>query len=177
MQIYFIGYRASGKTTVGKNLAKMLNYKFLDTDQEIVWQSQLEIADIVKKYGWDFFRKKEKAIINSINPADNLIISLGGGAIIDSDNARTIKQNGTVIFLKTSPNIIKKRLLTDANTKKNRPSLSGADTQNSLHNNTINEVDKILAKREPIYNNISNIIINTDNKQIEQIICEIIEYL
>ena len=92
MQIYLIGYRASGKTTVGKALAKILNYLFIDTDEEIIKQSGMEIADIVKKYGWDIFRKKEKAVINAINPSDKLIIALGGGAVIDLDNIKTVKK-------------------------------------------------------------------------------------
>ncbi|MBW1615624.1 MAG: shikimate kinase [Deltaproteobacteria bacterium] len=164
-QIYLIGYRASGKTAVGKTLAKILNREFIDTDEEIIEQNRMEISDIVKKYGWDIFRKKEKALINSINPSDKIIIALGGGAIIDSDNIKTAKQNGTIIYLKTSPDIIKKRLAKDIKTEKNRPSLSNAGT--------VNEVDKILAERTPIYNKASDLIINTDNKTIKQICYEI----
>ena len=167
-QIYLIGYRASGKTSVGIALAKNLNLKFMDTDAEIVKQNG-EIADIVKNYGWDVFRKKEKEIIQSINPTDNLVIALGGGAIIEPDNIKTVKNNGTVIFLKASPDVIKKRLLNDDNTKINRPSLSTAGT--------FEEVDKILAIREPVYKEASDFIIDTDNKTIPQICRNITECL
>ncbi len=183
-QIYLIGYRASGKTTVGKTLAKALSRKFIDSDKQIIKQNNMDIADIVKKYGWDFFRQQEKTFINSINPSDKLIIALGGGAIIDSDNIKTVKKNGTIIFLKTSPDIIKKRLKNDKKTSQNRPPLSNANSS-CLHNAengqkeklckrvTINEVDKILTERTPIYNKASDLIINTDNKTIKQICQEI----
>ena len=83
----------SGKSTIGKRLAKLLNYKFIDTDKAIEQQYRLSVSDIFKKYGEDVFRTMEKQMINTLKEEDNIVISTGGGFVCFNDNMKWVKEN------------------------------------------------------------------------------------
>ncbi|HGI5215610.1 TPA: shikimate kinase, partial [Providencia alcalifaciens] len=106
---YIIGPRGSGKTTIGKKLAEKTGYQFIDTDKLILERAGMSIADIVQQQGWNYFRQLESQILASIEPQD-AIISTGGGIILARENQQVMRENGTVIYLRSTPETLVKRL-------------------------------------------------------------------
>ena len=124
MNIVFIGYRGSGKSTVGRRLAARMRRRFVDTD-DLIESKEGQIRDIVKSHGWDYFRAVEKRIIEEISKEDKLVIALGGGAVLDIDNVRVLKKNGFIIWLKADQQTLLKRIDEDPETNTRRPTLTG----------------------------------------------------
>ena len=97
--IILTGMPCSGKTTVGKLLAKRVNKKFVDTDEEIVKKIGMSIPEYFEKYGEGKFREMESLVIKELSAQNNQVIATGGGAILNPDNIRRLKQNGLIYFL------------------------------------------------------------------------------
>lgn len=110
--IALIGFQCSGKTTLGAELAKCLNKQFIDTDQLIeIAHSPLTCRDIHLSQGEKKFREIEKEILTkALEEFDNWVFSLGGGTLLHPHNGKQIKQSCTIIYLKTSPLILKQRI-------------------------------------------------------------------
>ena len=109
MNIVLTGFMASGKTTVGKILAKNLNMFFLDTD-EMIENKYGKISDIFEKKGEPEFRRIETEIITIAAQNDNAVIATGGGAVLNTKNIAVLSENGTVINLEPDRNVINARL-------------------------------------------------------------------
>jgi len=165
MNIVLIGYRCTGKSTVGKLLSKRLKWKFLDTDDLIENKTGLSIEDIVIGKGWEEFRKIEKQIVKQVYKLDKYVISTGGGVILDRENVNRLKKNGWVIWLKASPETIRNRMLKDQEAGFIRPSLRGDDP--------IEEIRDILKKRAPFYKEAADFIVKTDFLTQEEV-CNVI---
>ncbi len=168
--IILIGLRGSGKTTLGKKLAKKLNFNFIDTDEEIEKKEKIPTSEIIEKKGLPHFRKIEKQVITElskqITTPNKTVISTGGGAILDAKNVKKLKKIGTPIYLQRSTqgcvNYIKK-------SKKYRPPL----TKNT---NLQKEMMQIYKERRPLYEKIADIKIKrTDNlsKDIKKILTKL----
>jgi shikimate kinase len=108
--IFLIGMPSSGKSTLGRQLAKRLDYQFVDMDELIVNQELSSISDIFKYKGEDYFRKVESKVLKGIKPNQKLIIATGGGVPCFFDNMDFIKTNGISIFLNVSPEDLLKRI-------------------------------------------------------------------
>ena len=108
--IFLIGMPSSGKSTLGRQLAKRLDYQFIDTDDLIENQEIASIADIFKYKGEDYFRLIENKILKGIQPNQKLIVATGGGMPCFYDGMNIIKANGTSIFLNVSPEDLLKRI-------------------------------------------------------------------
>ncbi len=108
--IFLIGMPSSGKSTLGRQLAKRLDYQFVDMDELIVNQELSSISDIFKYKGEDYFRKVESKILKGIAPNQKLIIASGGGVPCFFDNMDFIKANGISIFLNVQPEDLLKRI-------------------------------------------------------------------
>lgn len=137
-RIFLIGFMASGKSTIGKELAKELNYDFIDTDRFIEKEIGMTIPIIFEKFGEDFFRKKESEILISIVTKKNVVISVGGGLPCHNNNMSLLKKTGKVIFLKSGFEVYYERL----QQMKDRP------IANKL---SPNELKKLYTSRLPIY--------------------------
>jgi shikimate kinase len=117
MNIIFFGYKKCGKTSLGLSLAKKLSMHFIDTDRLIEelyekrFHKALSVKGIVKHHGTEFFRELEKQVIFSLEDADNCVIALGGGAVLDKDNVEYLRKIGTLIYLKVDKDILKQRIL------------------------------------------------------------------
>ena len=116
-RIYLIGYMASGKSTVGKELAKQQGWTFIDLDELIMNRSGLSIPEIFRRYGEGIFRQLESSALVSTLEMKKTVIATGGGAPCYNDNMDIIKQSGTSIFLKGSINTIVKRLQEDTSVR------------------------------------------------------------
>ena len=164
--IILTGMMGAGKTTIAHILGKKLNIKSIDIDTLIEQNEGEKISEIFSNKGEEFFRKIEKETIRNIftpNP-ENLVISLGGGALENPETREFLLNNSTVIYLKTSPKIIYERIKNNTS----RPLL--------CDNMSVEKITEILEKREANYQS-ATITITTDNKTPNQIAEEIIGVL
>ena len=159
--IFIVGSMGSGKTSIGKMLAKNNNLSFLDTDHEIIRSCGYSIPDIFEKFGEEHFRGLETEQLRKMNAIENHVISTGGGIILRDDNERLMKDLGIIIFLDININSQIDRV----KNRKNRPLLNNK----SLKDNLLS-LKKI---RDPIYKKISNYIIDVSGKERDQVINEI----
>jgi shikimate kinase len=108
--IFLIGMPSSGKSTLGRQLAKRLDYQFIDMDDLIVNQELSSVFDIFKYKGEDYFRKVESKVLKGIKPNQKLIVATGGGVPCFFDNMDFVKANGISIFLNVQPEDLLKRI-------------------------------------------------------------------
>jgi shikimate kinase len=166
MNIVLIGFRGTGKSTVGKLLANRLKRNFIDTDEYIERTTRKTIKDIFKKEGEEGFRKTEAETIAKLSKMKNKIIAAGGGVVLKDENVRNLKSNGFLILLEATPEIIHDRIRQDEKTIQQRPSLT--------NKNSFDEIKHLIDKRQPLYENAANYTINTSYVSCEDIAEEII---
>jgi shikimate kinase len=169
MNIVLIGYRGSGKSTVGSRLAACLKMRFVDIDDLIEERQGVPISDIVKSHGWGHFRKLERNTIQEISKEDHLIIAPGGGAVLDTDNVKALRKNGVIIWLKADKQTLLKRMNQDPGTNTRRPPLTGKGTSE--------ELKEVMSLREPIYERVSEIQIDTSMRDVETVVENILTVL
>ena len=167
MNIFLIGYRCTGKTTVGRFLAKRLERLFFDTDLELVKEQGINISDIVSKRGWAAFREIEKRVIQCACERDNQVVATGGGAVLDEDNVKRMKDSGLIVWLKADINTIEKRIIEDNTTRDFRPSLTSKGS--------VEEVRETLLTRNPFYERAMDFFVDTDSMDIEAVCDTIIQ--
>ncbi len=168
MNIILIGYRGSGKSRVGRKLASRMGSKFVDTD-DLVESKEGKISDIVKSHGWDYFRAIEKRMIEEISKEDNLVIAVGGGAVLDADNVVNLERNGLIVWLKADPEVVRKRIGEDHRTSVSRPTLTGKGT--------MEELDEVMAHRDFFYEKAGKIQLDTSSLDAEAVVEKIMTAL
>ncbi|MFI5222699.1 MAG: shikimate kinase [Nitrospirales bacterium] len=159
MNIVLIGYRGTGKSTVGRLLASRLGRKLVSTDAEIVKRAQRTIPEIIAQDGWEYFRDLESEICRELADRDQLVIDTGGGAILRTQNIEGLKKNGTVFWLTASVETIVKRIGSD----NQRPSLTGTKS-------FVDEVQDVLQERVHKYHAAADHVIATDNRSLNQLV-------
>jgi shikimate kinase len=159
MNIVLIGYRGTGKSTVGRLLAARLGRELVSTDAEIVKRAHRTIPEIVAQEGWDYFRNLESNICREIASRDQLVIDTGGGAILRAQNVEVLKKNGTVFWLMASVETIAERIGGD----NQRPSLTGTKS-------FVDEIQDVLRERTPKYRAAADHSIATDGRSINQLV-------
>ncbi|MBO0936117.1 shikimate kinase [Fibrella sp. HMF5335] len=130
--IFLIGMPSSGKTTLGKRLARELHYHFTDTDKLIQREEGMTVAQLFEKFGEAHFRELEARVLRTIKPGVNLVVATGGGMPIYHDNMAYIKTTGVSVFLDVPPEVIWERMLLHAeqhpNEQAERPLFDAADS-------------------------------------------------
>ncbi len=159
MNIVLIGYRGTGKSTVGKLLAARLGRELVSTDAEIIKRANRTIPEIVTQEGWEYFRNLESDICRELASRDKLVIDTGGGAILRTQNVEALKKNGTVFWLTASVETIGKRIGGD----NQRPSLTGAKS-------FVDEIQDVLRERTPNYQAAADYTIATDDRSVNQLV-------
>ena len=154
MNIVLVGYRCSGKTTVGKSIAGKTERIFLDTDGMIEDKADCSIEEIISRDGWSRFRNMERGLIRELSSKDNLVIATGGGVVMDEDNMRNLKRSGFIVWLKGSPSVLRDRMEKDRLSGFQRPSLTGQDP--------LREIERVLEQRKPYYQRAGDLSIDTD---------------
>ncbi len=163
--IIIIGFMGSGKTRVGKRLAKDLELPFIDVDRLITKQFNMSVKEIFERFGEPFYRALETLTIkNLIEDKERKVISLGAGLPAQEQNQQYLKQLGTIIYLKGSFAVLKKRL-----EGSNNPLIDGEDQED--------KIKKLLKQRDPIYAKFADIQVVTGVKPFEDLIEEIKEKL
>jgi shikimate kinase len=159
MNIVLIGYRGTGKSTVGRLLASRLGRQLVSTDAEIVRRAQRTVPEIIAQEGWEYFRDLESDICRELADRDQLVIDTGGGAILRTQNIEALKKNGTVFWLTASVETIVKRIGGD----NQRPSLTGTKS-------FVDEIQEVLQERMPKYQAAADHVIATDHQSINQLV-------
>jgi 3-dehydroquinate synthase len=140
MKIILTGFMGTGKTSVGRELGRRLGYPFIDTDNLIEEREGMPISLIFKEKGEDYFRTIERAVVKEISQKNDIVIATGGGVIKNRNNVIDLGTRGIIIWLKTEPDIILKRVLLEGG---KRPLLDVAEP--------LNEIKTLLAEREKLY--------------------------
>jgi shikimate kinase len=161
MNIYLIGYRCTGKTSVGRLLAEALGMAFEDMDDRIAAESGMSISEMVKGRGWDFFRQKEASLLKEISARDNQVVSTGGGVVLRAENRRAIRGSGVAVWLTAKPATIMRRMLGDSSSGEFRPALTD-DTQ-------AGEIQETLRQRLPLYAQLADYALATDHFPTEEV--------
>ena len=159
--IILIGPMGSGKTSTGRMLAKEMGYAFADTDEEVTKRTGVSIAYIFDVEGEEGFRKRECSALKECLNDNNTILSTGGGIVLSKENRDLLQDRGTVVYLQTS---IRSQVKRTASTN-NRPLLQNNDPEETL--------EKLMLTRAPLYEEIADITIMTDNKSLQEMSKEI----
>ena len=107
--IYIVGFMGTGKTAVGREVARSKKWRFLDLDELIELKEKAAIADIFAKKGEPYFRKLEKKVLKEASAQKNFVVACGGGIVSDKDNINIMKETGIIVCLEASPEAILKR--------------------------------------------------------------------
>lgn len=158
MNIVLIGYRGTGKSSVGRLLAERSGRTLISTDAEVVWRAGQSVQEIVKQHGWDHFRNLESDVCRDLAGRDHLIIDTGGGAVLRPENVERLKAGGILFWLTAEVPTISRRIGGDTQ----RPSLTGAKS-------FVEEIEDVLRERTPIYAAAADHVIATDGRTVGEI--------
>lgn len=164
MRIYLIGFMGSGKTTVGKKLAKQLGYGFIDLDQLIELKCKTTIAVLFERYDEDAFRILEHKALTETAGADNVVVATGGGTPCFYDNMNWMDAHGLTVYLKLNPGSLSDRLHAS---KKVRPLLKGKTKPE-----VVDYVHAKLTEREKFYK-LADITVKGENLEMNTLLEEI----
>ena len=163
--IFLIGPMGSGKTAVGRQLARMLNLEFYDSDVEIEARTGVDIPLIFEKEGEAGFRDREREAIASLTARDGVVLATGGGAVLLPANREHLAARGCVIYLQTSVD----QQLERTRHGRQRPLLYTTDPKTRLR--------ELLIERLPHYEATADIVVNTDRRRVQAVADEIAQLL
>ena len=162
--IVLIGFMGTGKSTVGKILAKKLGREWVDVDQRIEEKEKRRIADIFEKDGESAFRRLESRMVQEVASGSGFVITTGGGAVTDEGNVSALKANGILVLLEAAPQTIYQRV----KDSRHRPLLKTGDK--------LGEIRRLLESRRPFYEK-ADLKCSTDGKTAQQVADEILRAL
>ncbi|GAI37661.1 unnamed protein product, partial [marine sediment metagenome] len=165
MNIVLIGFRGTGKTTVGKRLAEKLNLEFIDADDFIERKYGFSISELFQTKGESLFRLLESDVINELSKLDSRIIAAGGGAVLKYKNIKNLKRHGIIILLEADGDTVYQRIQADDKTKTQRPKLTG--------NELYREIKELMEFRKSYYQRAADYTVNTTNKSADTTLEEI----
>ncbi|MDR2837574.1 MAG: shikimate kinase [Azonexus sp.] len=145
--IYLIGLMGAGKTTVGRQLARRLNRRFVDSDHEIVARTGVAIPTIFEIEGEEGFRRRETQAIGELSEQPGIVMATGGGAVLRPENRRCLHDSGWVVYLNVPPVLLYDRTRHD----RNRPLLQVADP--------LARLEELHAERDPLYRETAHFVV------------------
>lgn len=164
-RVVLVGPMGAGKSTIGRMLAKELGYRFLDSDRIIEDRCGANIPWIFDVEGEDGFRQRETAMLDELAHEAGTVLATGGGAVMRDENHRLLKQDATVIYLKTSIDQQVERTRKD----RNRPLLQNDDPEAVLRH--------LFSIRDPIYSELADIVMYTDRKSPRLVVRQLVNRL
>jgi len=159
--IFLIGPMGSGKSAVGRYLARLLRYTFYDSDADIEAKTGVDISFIFEKEGEAGFRLREKESIERLTRLDSIVLATGGGAVIDADNRRVLAERGVVAYLQTSID----QQLERTRHARHRPLLNDTDPEQKLR--------ELMVRRAALYAEIAKITVSTNGRRVQLVAEEI----
>jgi shikimate kinase len=164
--IFLIGYRCTGKTSVGRDVAKKIGWRFVDADDLLMENSGETVTEIVSRGGWELFRKLEKETMKTICQKGGQVVATGGGVVTDGENIEEMKRSGAIVWLRANPETIMERMVRDARTGDLRPSLTNQDLTA--------EIAETLRERLPLYSAATTLNIDTEGKTLSEVSDEVV---
>jgi shikimate kinase len=159
--IFLIGPMGSGKTAVGRHLARLFHYTFHDSDADIEAKTGVDIAFIFEKEGEAGFRIRERESIDRLTQLTSIVLATGGGAVIDPANRSALAERGAVVYLATSVN----QQIERTRHGRHRPLLQDTDPEQRL--------EELMARRAALYAEIADLTITTDGRRVQLVADEI----
>ena len=159
--IFLIGPMGSGKTAVGRHLARSLRFTFYDSDADIEARTGVDIAFIFEKEGEPGFRVRERESIDRLTRLESIVLATGGGAVIDEDNRRVLAERGVVVYLATSID----QQIERTRHGRHRPLLNDTDPERKLH--------ELMQRRAAHYAQIADFTVSTDGRRVQLVAEEI----
>lgn len=166
MVITLIGYRGSGKSSVARPLAERLGWNWVDADTVIEQSAGCSIKQIFATEGEPAFREWERRVMADLLGRDRLVIAAGGGAILNPETRRLMRESGPVVWLQAGLETLHARIREDVTTAERRPNLTSQGG--------IAEIAQVLAIREPFYRECASLIVDTDSTSIPEIVEQIV---
>jgi shikimate kinase len=158
---FLVGPMGAGKSTIGRQLARCLKLKFIDSDREIELRTGVDIPLIFELEGESGFRKRERKVIDQLTTKPGIMLATGGGAVMDKLNRQHLAARGRVIYLHTSVEQQLKRTAHD----RNRPLLQTANPKQKLQ--------ELMEVRDPLYREIADWVIETDGCRVRDVVQQI----
>jgi len=159
--IFLIGPMGSGKSTVGRALARRLDKAFFDSDQVIEERTGVRVSVIFEIEGEGGFRRREKRVIDDLTLRKDIVLATGGGSILDAENRGHLLSRGFVVYLRAPV----EQLFERSNRDRNRPLLQTEHPRETL--------EALLRERDPLYRGAADLIISTDDRTVKQVVDEI----
>jgi shikimate kinase len=161
--IFLIGPMGSGKSAVGRHLARLLRFTFYDSDADIEAKTGVDIAFIFEKEGETGFRLRERESIERLTGMESIVLATGGGAVIEADNRRVLAERGVVVYLETSLD----QQLERTRHARHRPLLNDTDPEQRLK--------ELMLRRAALYAEIADFTVCTNGRRV-QLVAEEIYY-
>ncbi len=163
--IFLVGPMGSGKTAVGRHLARLFRFTFLDSDADIEAKTGVDISFIFEKEGEAGFRVRERESIERLTRLESIVLATGGGAVIEPDNRRVLAERGVVIYLETSID----QQLERTRHARHRPLLNDTDPEEKLK--------ELMQWRAALYAEIADFTVSTDGRRVQLVAEEILHEL
>jgi 3-dehydroquinate synthase len=163
--IFLVGLMGSGKTTIGRALAKRLNKRFIDADHEIEARTGATIPLIFEIEGEASFRQREADVIRDLTAQEGIVLATGGGAVLNETSRQLLKERGIVVYLRASVSSILQRTSHD----RHRPLLQTADPKA--------RIEELSHQRAPLYQEIAHIIVETGRPNVQSVVQNILAQL
>jgi len=160
--VILVGPMGAGKTSIGRQVAGLLGYEFVDSDREIESRTGADIPWIFDVEGEEGFRKREEAVIEELTLRKQIVLATGGGAVVRMANRQAIKSRGLVVYLKTP---IKQQLIRTSRDR-NRPLLQNDEPRKVL--------TKLMAERESLYQDVAHFEVSTDSGGVREVAQQIV---
>ncbi len=161
MNVFLVGPMGSGKSAVGRQLARRLGLAFVDSDDEIVARTGVDVAYIFEREGEAGFRAREAEVIDELTRRDNVLVATGGGAVLDPATRARLRDRGRVVYLRTSVD----QQLSRTRRNDTRPLLNTPDPRGTLV--------RLMADRAPLYAEVAEITVDTDGRKVRTVVDQI----
>ncbi|WP_167941036.1 shikimate kinase AroL [Desulfobaculum xiamenense] len=165
--VYLVGLRASGKTSLGRALAKRLGREFLDTDELVRQAAGRDVADIVAEGGWESFRRMEREALRGIAADAGAVVATGGGIVLDAENRAFMRAGGPVFYLMADVALLMSRLAVDP-AEGQRPALTDLSPED--------EMRATLAEREPLYLDAATFVLRAQDP-LDELVEDVLDKL
>ena len=159
--IFLIGLMGAGKSTIGKQLARELGKDFRDSDSEIEKRTGVSIDVIFDIEGEQGFRRRETGMLRELVGERDIVLATGGGAVLAPENRQLLRDNGLIIYLRATAEHLAGRVRMD----RRRPLLQSGDK--------LAKIRELLTQREPVYQQLADMVIETNNRSIPRVVRQI----
>jgi shikimate kinase len=163
--LFLVGPMGSGKSAVGRQLARILGLAFVDADAEIERRTGVDVSYIFEREGEQGFRQREAAVIDELSGREGIVLATGGGAVLDPRTRERLRARGRVVYLRASVN----QQLMRTRHSSHRPLLANPDPRGTL--------ERLMVERAPLYEGVATVAVDTDGRKVRSVVEEIVTRL